>query len=590
MDEDAQIDARICNLLPKKHEMVLRRLGQGGNGNTSISKANAKDRAWVLDIICKDDQRLNKLKQKKARSSASTPRKRALNAFNEDGDGGSGGEGAGDRDKEAEKKMRPIKRELTALAQIGLGTNHISRHVLGVGGNQRKVFFKRDDLILKGGMLEVEHGPFQISQIEDWWKNTDRQRVFAERFALPMQDFMLLREVSSSDTVDVSMMPDYCSKVLYAFVNTHRSTHLDIPRTPQVENICLPQFQGDRKSRMLLEQGPAGGTVGVADCLLWKITLCTDTLTVDPEILQIITLLCKALSGGLDESYAAVATHFTELSFNANSRAKVQEGGRFFDQHNSEMLQARGTTSTSHDIDPTLLETLWQLRSGTAGDDELSEDSLVMVPSERAVNSERLRGQPVPESEGKNEIIVKKGLFNIFLWSHVMDCLDANNTTRQVRIDLVRVQAKMPGVEPIIFLENASRMEALKIPLLNVIKHMGMALCKPHAMTMGLADAFSVGTPSQLSTMCTEAHVPLAVFQFAHAEGLVNMHFGGMRMDVSDSTEMRLYRCIYKYMYMHVYICVYIYIYLYIYIYIYIYKYIYVHINVNIHILIYIYL
>jgi len=29
--------------------------------------------------------------------------------------------------------------------------------------------------------------------------------------------------------------------------------------------------------------------------------------------------------------------------------------------------------------------------------------------------------------------------------------------------------------------------------------------------------------------MCAEAHVPLAVFQFAHAEGLVNMHFGHLR-------------------------------------------------------------
>jgi len=84
-------------------------------------------------------------------------------------------------------------------------------------------------------------------------------------------------------------------------------------------------------------------------------------------------------------------------------------------------------------------------------------------------------------------------------------------------------------------------MEALKMPLLNVVKHMGMALCKPHAMTMGLADAFSVGKSSQLSTVCTEAHVPLAVFQFAHAEGLVHLHFGGMRMDVADTTEMRLY-------------------------------------------------
>ena len=253
MDEDAQIDARIGSLLPKKREMVLRRLSRGGNGDVSIGKANAKDRKWVLGIIATDDVRVSKLKQKKSKSNANTPKKRALNAFNEDGDGGSGGEGGGDRDKEAEKKMRPTKRELTALAQIGLGTNDISRHVRGVGGNLRRVFFKREDLILKGGMLEVEHGPFQISQIEDWWKNTDRQRMFAERFALPIQDCMPLRDVSSSDTAEVRMAPDWCSKALFAFVNTHRRTHLDIPRTPQVENICLSQFHGDRLSRLLLE-------------------------------------------------------------------------------------------------------------------------------------------------------------------------------------------------------------------------------------------------------------------------------------------------------------------------------------------------
>ena len=544
MDDDARIDQRILLLLPKKRDQVLKKLRLGGDGDDSISKANTKDRKWVLGIITKDDERLSKVKtkQKKSKSQANTPKKRYFSAYDEDGEGGSGGEGAGERDKEAEKKMRPTKRDLTPLAQIGLGTNDISRFVRGVGGNQRRVFFKRDDLILKGGMVEVEHGPFQIMQVEEWWKNTDRQRIFAERFALPIQDFMPLREVSSSDTVDVMMIPDCCSKALFAFVNTHRSTHLDIPRTPQVENICLPQYHGDRKSRMLLEQGPAGGTVGVADCLLWKLTVCTDTLTVDPEILQIITLLCKALAGGLDESYAAVATHYTEPSFNVNSRAKVQEGGRFFDEYGSEMLQARGTTSMSHDIDITLLDTLRNHRSLAAGNEDLDDDSHSMIPLEHAVNSARVRGQAVPEAEHKHEIIVKKGLFNIFLWSHVMDCADEGGNKRQVRIDLVRLQAKMPGVEPIIFLENASRMEPLKMPLLNVIKHMNMALCKPHAMTMGLADVFSVGKPSQLSTVCTEAHVPLAIFNFAHAEGLVNMHFGGMRIDVQDSSEMRLYQ------------------------------------------------
>jgi len=240
---------------------------------------------------------------------------------------------------------------------------------------------------------------------------------------------MPLREVSSSDTVDVVMTPDCCSKALFAFVNTHRSTHLDIPRTPQVENICLPQHHGDRKSRILLEQGPDGGKVRVADCLLWKLTVCTNTLTVDPEILQIITLLCKALAGRLDESYAGVVTHYTEPSFNTNSRAKVQEGGCYFDEFNSDMLQARGTTSMSHDIDPTLFDTLWKYCSLAAGNADMEKDSSSMIPVEHAMNSARVRGQPVPEAEHRCEIIVKKGLFNIFLWSNVMDCVDEGGTS-----------------------------------------------------------------------------------------------------------------------------------------------------------------
>ena len=440
-EEEDCVDDRIAQLPEKIRSQVIKRLAKGGDGDSSFDTANNKDKKWVMQKLAEHAKRMRKLKQKQVKSQSNTPKKRTFNSFNEDGDDGSGGEGGGERDKDAEKKMRPTKRDLTPLAQIGLGTNDISRHVPGVGGDLRRVFFKRQDLILKGGMLEVEHGPFQIMQIEEWWKNSDRQRHFAQRFAIPIRDYMPLRELAATDTVDVVMTPDFCSKALFAFMSTHRSTHLDIPRTPQVENICLPQHHCDRQSRLLLEQGPSGGTVGVADCLLWKLSVCSDTLTVDPEILQIVTLLSKAVAGGLEESYAAIATHFTEPSFNANSRAKVQEGGRFFDEFSSEVLQARGTTSTNQDIDPRLLQTLWQHRSTVANDDALAEDSPVIIPEAHAVNSARLRGQPVPESEGKDEIIVKKGLFNVYLWSHVMDCQDEGGNKRQLRIDLIRLHA-----------------------------------------------------------------------------------------------------------------------------------------------------
>ena len=103
-DEDARINARIGNLLPKKREIVLRTLARGGNGDASFGKANAKDLKWVLDIIAKDDVHISKLKQKKTKSNANTPKKRVFNAYNEDGGCGSGGEGGGDRDKEQRRR------------------------------------------------------------------------------------------------------------------------------------------------------------------------------------------------------------------------------------------------------------------------------------------------------------------------------------------------------------------------------------------------------------------------------------------------------------------------------------------------------
>ena len=96
---------------------------------------------------------------------------------------------------------------------------------------------------------------------------------------------------------------------------------------------------------MLVEGGPKEGTVGVADCHLWKISKCEDTLTVDPEILQIITFLCKALKGGVDELYPAVATEYTEPMVATNSKGKVQDGGRYFDEYCADMLKARGERS-----------------------------------------------------------------------------------------------------------------------------------------------------------------------------------------------------------------------------------------------------
>jgi len=70
-----------------------------------------------------------------------------------------------------------------------------------------------------------------------------------------------------------------------------------------------------------------------------------------------MTYLCKALKGAVDEMYVAVATEFTEPMTAANSKGKVQDGGRFFDEFSAEGLKARGARSMGDDMDYSLLDT-----------------------------------------------------------------------------------------------------------------------------------------------------------------------------------------------------------------------------------------
>ena len=537
--DDEDMDERMLDL-PEKVLVSIKKIMDRSRAKTFGELSN-NEKEQVRKKVHNDDDRVqreflnqSKRSKNKAKSQNNTPKKRAFfNAFGEDGEGGEDG------DSKRDKGLRPEPRKLSCLPQMGLGSSDMCSKLRGVAGNHRRVFFKREDLLKRDGVLQVDEGPFGLQSTFAWWLNSTKQRYFAECFATPVHHDMALRTVES-DTVTLAPHMDWCASALFAFVNTHKTTHLDIPRSQEIESICLPQFHGDRKSRMLIEGGPKGGTVGVADCHLWKISKCEDTLTVDPEILQIITFLCKALKGGLDELYPAVATEYTEPMVATNSKGKVQDGGRYFDEYCADMLKARGERSMACDIDYEMIDRICTCREAVAGRELEMNDDLV-VPVENSINTEALRGHEIPSGAQPHEIILKKGLVDVFLWSHVMDGEDANGHIRQMRVDMVRLVARMPGVEPIIFLENASKMDGMCVPLLSVLKHMGMVLRRNQAMTMSMGDAFSVGKKAQLSSMCSEAHVPLAVFHFADAEGLRNVSLGGMRMDVRNQEEMQAY-------------------------------------------------
>jgi len=442
-------------------------------------------------------------------------------------------------EEEARKKLRPLPRELWSVPQIGLGECDVSTKIKHVSGDHRRVWFRRADLTHKTSDSRcAPDGPFNDNKCLSWWKNPHAQLEFAERFAVPAQDFMPLRPLHT-DTHDLQTEKDYCSAALFAFTHTHRPTYLDIPRTPQVQGFCLPQFHGDRKSRIMVDGGAAGGPAGVADCLLWKMSVCADTLTVDDEILQVLTLLCRALRGGLEELIPGVTTNYTEPHVSHAVRGcKSMNGGRFQAEYSDTELARRGFTRMSNDIDPTLLEQIAQYR---CTQNKLSMESLnegldddLFIPKQHAVNDSDVAGLQMP-ADAEPELVLAVGMFTVSLFSHLMSGMDKQNCRRVMRVDCVRVVAKMPGVDPLIMLSQAVKMPELVRPLHNVVSHMNMVLRKATAISS--SNMFSTGGNFQIAKICTEAHLALAVFLFADSERIFDISFGGMRINVTSDAE-----------------------------------------------------
>ena len=295
------------------------------SGDVSVDDVDAEDDSEGSDVPMTQSlinllAAHNKKKAKK-RKKKPTPQKKRQHALSDDDEDESptarktsrrqrlfsADDGAGEskEEEEARKKLRPEPRELWSVPQIGLGECDVSTRIKGVCGAHHRVWFRRADLTHKTNNPRcAPDGPFNDHRCLTWWKNPYAQLEFAERFAIPAQDHMALRPLST-DTRELQIDKDWCSAAIFAFCNTHRPTYLDIPRTPQVQGFCLPQHHGDRKSRMMLDGGANGGLAGVADCLLWKMSVCADTLTVDNEIMQVLTLLCRALRGGLAGGGAA---------------------------------------------------------------------------------------------------------------------------------------------------------------------------------------------------------------------------------------------------------------------------------------------
>lgn len=248
----------------------------------------------------------------------------------------------------------------------------------------------------------------------------------------------------------------------------------------------------------------------------------------------------------------SVATNYTDIHmYNCAWRNKKQHGARFMTRQDSDAMRRRLPFRMSQDVDIFLLRRVAAYRAeqhgfscGDSGEPELEHtyDNPLIIPVTRALNEPSLENEPMTERDRVEQTKICSGLFRMFLFMDLVKGVDEKGDVRTVKVSMILLQANTPGTDPLVALkqigEQNSRMSAT---LLDVLSHMKRVLLNDFGANMSMREAFSTGTQREAARLCCEALLPYAVFRFAGNYNLKHMHFGGMRMDINDEEEMRVW-------------------------------------------------
>lgn len=250
--------------------------------------------------------------------------------------------------------------------------------------------------------------------------------------------------------------------------------------------------------------------------------------------------------------FPSTATNYTDLHlYNFACRNKKQHGARFMTKQNSDAMQKRLPFRMSQDVDIFLLKRVAAYRAQQHGftcnpdgepDIEHGYDNPLIIPVTRALNEPSLESEPVSERDRQEQTKICTGLFRMFLYMDLVKGVDPSGDLRTVKISMILLQSNTPGTDPLVALKQIGEQNnKMSATMLDVFSHMKRVLLNDFSSNLSMGEAFSTGTGREAARLCCEALLPYAVFKFASNYKLKHMHFGGMRMDVDDEEEMRVW-------------------------------------------------
>lgn len=365
-------------------------------------------------------------------------------------------------------------------------------------------------------------GPNGCGDYSTYVGDQRKMLAFAQRFAVPF----------FADDLPEECYP-YDSKLLHFLTLTHPNTHLTAARAKEVRKVTFPQFEGDIGSSVMLH-GHEGGLVGVPDFTCFFMLRGNELRQASPDdIIKLIT----ALSMGLGMTYSnggktsvGVNTDHTELFAQQNGRA---DSARMIAKKNF----YAATTAMQYDMHDELDQTLL----GKLADYLNVEGHMDVVHTHQKLIKCKF-GSKMKESDELACPITFRGLFEFFLRTEVVPCVDEDGKERSVKLDAIYIRSKVPGVEPLLAIEQmCSAVPESKDVLMRVIKHMSQILYG-HC-NVSLDTLFSVGGKSlDIVALTNEGNIPLAISIFARKIGACDANIGGLNIDTDDESEMQAYK------------------------------------------------
>lgn len=363
---------------------------------------------------------------------------------------------------------------------------------------------------------------YSTTDVSDTLCSRENLLDFARRFAYAAFEEDYAARVFASDVGVFKHSEDHVSKLLFALMMTNPRSVLDMNREC-VGGATLPQWHGDLLSTQMLH-GAMTGVEGLACISLWYVDL--ENAHTPPVVLKVIELIVKASRGRFKDGiciWPCMTTHSTTLQTCTNTVT----GGRYETKGNMALKQAEGNFDVNHDIYPTLRSSIAEYR-------KVSD----VVPPER--NYKRpSQSERFTDKEAPHDVPVEE-LFSMFMLQEVHKGLYEDGTEANIIVHEVRIQGNMPGVCPLVLLQQMClAMPEVKTALKELWTH-DMLVLKSEGM-LDTNDMFSNEETMSAMMLTTPGIIPLAVQRFAASKAVTNLDCVP-RIDVDDQEEVAVYQ------------------------------------------------